>query len=79
MSAAKQLGKSQAERLAEIEEQLLYMNEVHDGMRLWESRMNEIAAKADKIDEMVGCLEAMLVSELMTKLDRRNLSLPIVV
>ena len=47
-----------------IENRLLYLNEVPDGMKLLESHTNEIAAKADRIDEMA---EAMLVHELLVK------------
>ena len=69
MSAARKLGKSQANRLAEIEEQLLYMSEVPDGMELFEYCMNEIAAKADKIDKMAGRLEAMSFRKLMIRVE----------
>ena len=69
MSAAKQLGKSQANRLAGIEDQLLCMSEVLDRMGLLDSRMNEIATKADRIDEMAGRLEAMPIPELMTRVE----------
>ncbi|KAG7029886.1 hypothetical protein SDJN02_08229, partial [Cucurbita argyrosperma subsp. argyrosperma] len=69
MSTAKQLGKSQANRLAGIKDQLLCMSEVPDGMGLLDSRMNEISAKADRINEMAGRLEAMPVRELMTRVE----------
>ncbi|XP_022981546.1 uncharacterized protein LOC111480631 [Cucurbita maxima] len=69
MSTAKQLGKSQADRLVKIEDQLLYSNEVLDRMKLLESCMNEIAIKADKINEMTGRLEAMSVRELMIRVE----------
>ena len=38
---------------------------------LWllESRMNEIAAKADRMDEMASCLEAMPVCKLMNMVE----------
>lgn len=52
-----------------IEDRLLYLNEVPDGMKLLESHTNEIAAKANRIDEMVGRLETMPVHELLVKLD----------
>ena len=45
------------------------MSEVPDRMGLLESRMNEIFAKADKIDEMVGHLEAMPVRQLMFRVE----------
>ena len=67
MSAAKQLGKSQADRLAKIEEQLLYMSEVSDGMRLLKFCLNEITAKADMTDEMASRLETMSICELMNR------------
>lgn len=40
-----------------------------DEMRLLESYMNEIATKADKIDEIVGYLEAMSIRELMLRVE----------
>ena len=45
------------------------MSEVPDGMMLLLSHMNEIAAKADRFNEMVGCLEAMPVRKLMTRVE----------
>ena len=65
MFATKQLGKSQANRLVEIEEQLLYMSEVPNGIGLLVSCMNEIVVKTNKIDKMAGHLKAMPVVELM--------------
>ena len=45
---------------------------VPDGMRFLESHMNEIIAKVDRIDEIVGHLEAMLFHELMVRVDPRR-------
>ena len=45
------------------------MSEVLDGMELLESRMNDIATKADKFIEKAGRLETMHVRELMTTVE----------
>ena len=69
MYVAKQLSKSQADQLVEIEGQLLYLSEVPNGMSLLESRMNKIAAKADRINEMTDHIEAMSAYELMVTVE----------
>ena len=38
-------------------------------MGLLESHINEIATKVEKIDEMVGCVEAMFIPELMVRIE----------
>ena len=53
--------------MAEIEEHLLSISEALNGMRLLESRMNEISLKGDKIDKMADRLEAMPIRELMIR------------
>ena len=45
------------------------MSEVPNGMKLLESRMNEIIAKADRINEMTSHLEEMFVCELMIRVE----------
>ena len=63
------MGKSQVDRLVEIEDHLLCMSEVPNVMGLVELCMNGIAAKADIINEMAGRLEAMFVRELMIRVE----------
>ena len=67
MFVAKELGKFKVDQSIEIEDQLLYLSEVPNGIRLLEFRMNEIVAKGDRIDEMVGHLETMSIRELMVR------------
>ncbi|KAA0050282.1 uncharacterized protein E5676_scaffold3369G00010 [Cucumis melo var. makuwa] len=50
MSSANQSGKTQKDRLVELEEQMLYLTEVLDSIRFLESRLEEIAEKTDTID-----------------------------
>lgn len=69
MSIAKQLDKSQVDQLVKNEDQLLYLSEVSVAMWLLESRINEIVNKVDRIDEMASCLEAMLVHELIVRVE----------
>ena len=69
MLAKKQLGKSQTDRLAKIEEQLLCMSEIPDEMGLLESRMNEMSAKSDRFNEKARHLETMSILELMTRVE----------
>lgn len=45
------------------------MSEAPEAMSHLESPMNEIAAKTNMIDEMAGCLKAMSVSELMSRVE----------
>ena len=69
MFCTKPLGKSQTDRLVEIEDQLLYLSEVLDRMRLLESRMSEIDVKVNRIDELADRLETMPVCELMVRIE----------
>ena len=55
--------------MVEIEDHFLYLSEVPNEMGLLESRMNEIVAKADRIDEMAGRIEAILVHKLMVRVE----------
>jgi len=69
MSTAKQLTKSQVDRLVEIEEQMLYLREVPDALRFLETRVQEISEKADGIDAVAGRLDGMPVKELMLRVE----------
>ena len=60
MFAAKELGKSQANQLVEIKNQLLYLCDVPDELGLLKSRINFIFAKADRINELAGRLEKLM-------------------
>ncbi|KAA0043298.1 uncharacterized protein E5676_scaffold129G00780 [Cucumis melo var. makuwa] len=50
-------GKTQKDRLVELEEQMLYLVEVPDSIRFLESRLKEISEKADTIDAVAGHVE----------------------
>ena len=54
MSSANQSGKTQKDRLVELEEQMLYLTEVLDSIRFLKSRLEEIAEKTDTIDAIAG-------------------------
>ncbi|KAA0049998.1 reverse transcriptase [Cucumis melo var. makuwa] len=67
MSSVNPSGKAQKDRLAELEEQMLYLVEVPDSIRYLESRLDEISEKTDAIDAVVGRLEALLIQELLAR------------
>ncbi|KAA0066144.1 Endo-1,4-beta-xylanase A [Cucumis melo var. makuwa] len=69
MSSADSLGKAQRDRLAELEEQMLYLAEVPDSIRYLESHFEEISEKASTIDAVVGRVEGLPIQELLVRVD----------
>ncbi|KAA0050163.1 uncharacterized protein E6C27_scaffold675G001960 [Cucumis melo var. makuwa] len=69
MSSLNPSGKAQKDRLVELEEQMLYLVEVPDSIRYLESRLDEISEKTDAIDAVAGCVEALLIQELLARVD----------
>ncbi|KAA0065910.1 senescence-specific cysteine protease sag39 [Cucumis melo var. makuwa] len=69
MSSANPSGKSQKDRLVEIEEQMLYLVEVPDSIRYLESRLDEISEKIDTIDAVAGRIEGLPIQELLARVE----------
>ncbi|KAA0026251.1 uncharacterized protein E5676_scaffold343G00260 [Cucumis melo var. makuwa] len=69
MSSADPSGKTQRDRLAELEEQMLYLVEVPDSIRYFESRLEEIFEKVGTIDEVAGRVEGLPIQELLARVD----------
>ncbi|TYK28632.1 uncharacterized protein E5676_scaffold2030G00580 [Cucumis melo var. makuwa] len=69
MSSANPSGKAQRDRLVELEEQMLYLVEVPNSIRFLESRLEEIAEKADTIDAVAGRVKGLSIQELLARVD----------
>ncbi|KAA0057354.1 uncharacterized protein E5676_scaffold216G00090 [Cucumis melo var. makuwa] len=69
MSSANPSGKSQRDRLVEIEEQMLYLVEVPDSIRYLESRLDEVSEKTNTIDAVAGRVEGFPIQKLMARVD----------
>ena len=69
MSSSNPSGKAQRDRLVEIEEQMLYLVEVPDSIRFYESRLEEITEKTDMIDAVAGRVEGLPIQELLARVD----------
>ncbi|TYK19785.1 senescence-specific cysteine protease sag39 [Cucumis melo var. makuwa] len=69
MSLADPSGKAQRDRLAELEEQMLYLAEVSNSIRYLESHLEEISEKAGTIDAVVGRVEGLPIQELLARVD----------
>ncbi|TYK27261.1 uncharacterized protein E5676_scaffold244G00280 [Cucumis melo var. makuwa] len=69
MSLADPSGNAQRDRLAELEEQMLYLGEVPDSIRYLESRVEEISEKAGTIDAVAGRVEGLPIQELLARVD----------
>ena len=69
MSSVDPSGKAQRDRLAELEEQMLYLAEVPDSIRYLESRLEEISEKAGTIDALAGRVEGLPIQELLARVD----------
>ncbi|KAA0042097.1 uncharacterized protein E5676_scaffold306G003620 [Cucumis melo var. makuwa] len=69
MSSADPSGKAQRDRLAELEEQMLYLIEVPDSIHYLESRLEEISKKAGTIDAVAGRVEGLPIQELLARVD----------
>ena len=65
MSTTKSTPKSQADRLTLIEEEMLFLKEVHDTIRFLEARVTELNGKVVEIDAMGNCLDGLPIAELM--------------
>ena len=59
MSIKKQLGKTYADRLVELEEEMFYLVEVPDSVCFLETCIQEISEKANSIDVVSGCLDSL--------------------
>ncbi|KAA0025392.1 uncharacterized protein E6C27_scaffold1220G00220 [Cucumis melo var. makuwa] len=69
MSSANPSDKAQKDRLAELEEHMLYLVEVPDSIRYLESRLDEISEKTDTIDAVAGRVEGLPIQELLARVD----------
>ncbi|TYK02461.1 uncharacterized protein E5676_scaffold1738G00820 [Cucumis melo var. makuwa] len=69
MSSTNPSGKTQKDRLVELEEQMLYLVEVPDSICYLESRLDEISEKTDTIDAVAGCVEGLPIQELLARVD----------
>ncbi|TYK09782.1 uncharacterized protein E5676_scaffold127G00720 [Cucumis melo var. makuwa] len=69
MSSANPSDKAQKDRLAELEEHMLYLVEVPDSIRYLESRLDEISEKIDTIDAVAGRVEGLPIQELLARVD----------
>ena len=65
MSLTKQLNKSHADRLVEIEEQMQYLQEVPDSIRFLDEQVKELADKTLAIDAIKGRLDGLPIQEIM--------------
>ncbi|KAA0058303.1 uncharacterized protein E6C27_scaffold274G006370 [Cucumis melo var. makuwa] len=69
MSSANPSGKTQKDRLVELEEQMLHLVEVPDSIRYLESRLEEIFDETDTIDAVTGRVEGLPIQELLARVD----------
>ncbi|KAA0043588.1 senescence-specific cysteine protease sag39 [Cucumis melo var. makuwa] len=69
MSFANPSGKTQKDRLVELEEQMLYLVQVPDSICYLESRLNEISEKTDTIDAVAGRVEGLPTKEFLARVD----------
>ena len=68
MSTTKSTPKSQADRLALIEEEMLFLKEVPDTIRFLEAWVIELNRKVVEIDAMGNRLDGLSIAELMFRL-----------
>ena len=70
MSMTKQFNKSHANRPVDIEEQMLYLQEVLDNLRYEDEHVKELVVlMEDWIDIVAICLDGMPIQELMFRVD----------
>ncbi|KAA0061383.1 uncharacterized protein E5676_scaffold692G00720 [Cucumis melo var. makuwa] len=69
MSSTNPSDKAQRDRLVELEEQMLYLVEVLDSIRILESHLEEIVEKADTADAVVGRVKGLPIQELLARVN----------
>lgn len=69
MLTRKSAPKSQVDRLTLIEEDMLFLKEIHDTVSFLEGRVTKLNKKVEGIDTIGACLDGLSIKELMYRVD----------